>query len=436
MSLVILGLSHHTAPMPLLEAMTLDTAARATLAADLTTRENVSEAIVVSTCNRTEVYAEALTFHGAVADITDALTRATGVDRGVLREHLYVHYEDRAIAHAFTVACGLDSMAVGEAQILGQMRSSLREGQRAGHAGPSLNALFQQALRVGKRAHTETGIDAVSVSLVEAGLSRAEDELGALRNLRVLVVGAGGMSSLAATTVARRGAASLTVVNRTLAKAQRLAERTGGTARPLSELHQALAGADLVISCTGSTGVVVDLAAAGDAQVARAGRPQVYLDLALPHDVAPEVDSLSGVTVAGLAVLGDDLAGGEAPAQVQEVADLVIGEVAAYLTSRAAESVAPTVAALRSHAADVVAVELDRLDQRLPQLDEGTRAEVQLTVHRIVEKLLHTPTVRVKELAVGGRGDDYAQALRELFDLGPGETVAAVVPPEQPGSMP
>jgi glutamyl-tRNA reductase len=435
-SLVILGLSHHTAPLPLLEAMTLEPAARSALAGELTTRENVSEAIVVSTCNRTEVYAEALTFHGAVTDITEALTDATGVDRAELREHLYVHYEDRAIAHAFTVACGLDSMAVGEAQILGQMRAALREGQRAGHAGPALNGLFQQALRVGKRAHTETGIDAVSVSLVEAGLVRAERELGPLHDLRVLVVGAGGMSSLAATTVARRGSAGLTIVNRTLAKAQRLAERTGGAARPLAELHQALAGADVVISCTGSTGVVVDLAAAGDAQVARAGRPQAYVDLALPHDVAPEVASLSGVTVAGLAVLGDDLSGGEAPAQVQEVADLVIGEVAAYLTSRAAESVAPTVAALRSHAADVVAGELTRLDQRLPDLDDATRAEVQLAVHRIVEKLLHTPTVRVKELAVGGQGDDYAQALRELFDLRPGQTATASVLPEQPGGMP
>lgn len=436
MSLVILGLSHHTAPLPLLEAMSLDAAGRAALTAGLTTRENLAEAIVVSTCNRTEVYAESLTFHGAVTDITDALVEATGVGRDELREHLYVHYEDRAIAHAFTVACGLDSMAVGEAQILGQMRTALREAQKSGHAGPALNTLFQQALRVGKRAHTETDIDAVSVSLVEAGLARAERELGPLRDLNVLVVGAGGMSSLAATTVARRGAAELTIVNRTLGKAERLAARTGARARQLAELPQALAVADIVISCTGSTGVVVDLATAGDAQVARGGRPQVYVDLALPHDVAPEVDSLSGVSVAGLGALGKELSAGDTSAQVQQVADLVIGEVAAYLTSRAAETVAPTVAALRSHAADVVAAELNRLDQRLPALDEQTRAEVQLAVHRIVEKLLHTPTVRVKELAVGGQGDDYAQALRELFDLRPGEAATASVPPLPTGGMP
>jgi glutamyl-tRNA reductase len=435
-SLVVLGLSHHTAPLSLLEAVSLDDSARADLASRIVGRDNVSEAIVVSTCNRTEVYAEAHTFHGAVTDITDSLVEACSVDREDLREHLYVHYEDRAIAHAFTVACGLDSMAVGEAQILGQMRTALRAAQRAGHAGTSLNGLFQQALRVGKRAHAETGIDSVSVSLVEAGIAHAERELGPLPEQRVLVVGAGGMSSLAATTVARFGCAGLVITNRTASKAQRLAERIGGTARPLSQLREAVADADVVISCTGSTGVVVDLGLAGDAQVARGGRPQVYIDLALPHDVAPEVDSLSNVSVAGLAVLGEELSAGETAPQVAEVADLVIAEVAAYLTTRAAESVAPTVAALRSRAAEVVERELGRLEQRLPAMDDATRHEVQRAVHRIVEKLLHTPTVRMKERATSGHGDDYAQALRELFDLAPHETAAVSVPPPERGGLP
>lgn len=429
MSLIVLGLSHHTAPLPLLESVALDDAGRATVAGQVAKGENISEVIVVSTCNRTEVYAEALTFHGGVADITDALTQVCRVAREEVREHLYVHYEDRAIAHAFSVACGLDSMAVGEAQILGQMRSALRAGQRAGQVGASLNVLFQQALRVGKRAHAETDIDTVSVSLVEAGLARVEATLGPLSALRVLVVGAGGMSSLAASTVARTGACELVVVSRTLAKARRLAERTGGSARPLGELPEALAQADVVISCTGSVGVVIDLAMAGDAQVARGGRPQVYVDLALPHDVAPEVASLSAVSLAGLAALGEDLSAGAAAPQVQEVADIVIEEVAAHLTTRVTQSVAPTVAALRSRAAEVVATELGRLDQRLPDLDDQSRAEVQLAVHRIVEKLLHTPTVRVKELAAGGQGGDYAQALRELFDLGPHEAASVSVPP-------
>lgn len=270
------------------------------------------------------------------------------------------------------------------------------------------------------------------VSLVEAGLSRAERELGPLAGLRVLVVGAGSMSSLAATTVGRLGAGDIVIANRTQSRATRLAERVGGRARSMAELPQALAEADVVISCTGSTGLVVDLAVAADAQIARGGQPQAYIDLALPHDVAPEVSSLSSVTVVGLAVLGRDLSGGATTPQVQQVADLVIAEVAAFLTSRAAESVAPTVAALRSRAAEVVAAEVARLEQRVPGMDQQTRDEVQLAVHRIVEKLLHTPTVRVKELAVDGQGD-YARALRDLFDLDPRETATVSVPPHEPG---
>lgn len=430
MSLIVMGVSHRSAPISLLEAVALDAAGKADLAAAVVAADSVAEAVVVSTCNRTEIYAEALTFHGAVTALTDGLVSTTGVVRDHLRDHLYVHYEDRAIAHAFTVACGLDSMAVGEAQILGQMREALRAGQRARQVGPALNGLFQQALRVGKRAHTETGIDGVSVSLVEAGLAQAQAQLGSLADLSVLVIGAGGMSALAATTACRLGMGDLVIVNRTYSRADRLAVRTGGRARPLAELEAALAEADVVVSCTGSVGLVVGLSAAGDAQVARSGRPQAYLDLALPHDVAPEVASLSGVSRIGLDTLGDDLTATAAEPQIQQVADLVIAEVATFLTARAAEAVAPTVAALRSAAARVVEGELARLEQRTPGMGEAERTEVQLAVHRIVEKLLHTPTVRVKELAVGGEGHaDYAQALRDLFDLEPGEAAVMSTPP-------
>ncbi len=431
MSLLVLGLSHHTAPLPLLEAVALDDAACAALAADAFSRDNLQEVVVVSTCNRTEVYAEASTFHGAITDVSEALTSVTGVALEELMDHLYVHYEDRAIAHAFTVACGLDSMAIGEAQILGQMRHALRTGQRSDQVGPALNTLFQQALRVGKRAHAETGIDTVSVSFVEAGLARAAEVLGPLTGQRVLVVGAGGMSSLASTTVARLGCADLVVLNRTWERGRRLADRVGGKARPFEDLGAALAEADLVISCTGSTGVVVSLAEAADAQVARNGRRQMYVDLALPHDIAPEVSSLSSVVVAGLGALGSDLSDGTTSPAVEQVGDLVVSEVAAFLTSRAAESVAPTVAALRTAARGVVDRELSRLDQRLPELDGATREEVHLAVHRVVEKLLHTPTVRMKQLASDG-GADYARALRELFDLDPREALAVAVPPSVP----
>jgi glutamyl-tRNA reductase len=427
-SLLVIGLSHRTAPIALLEAVA--GAPVAVLAQRVASSEAVGESVVLSTCNRVEVYAEALTFHGAVAAIGEALADVTGIDRTELTSHLYVHFEDRAVAHAFTVAAGLDSMAVGEAQVLGQLRDALRAGQRAGTVGESLNSLLQQALRVGKRAHHETAIDTVSRSLVEAGLDEAERTLGDLATRTVLVVGAGGMSSLAATTAARRGVGRLLVANRTLWRGERLADAIDARAVPMERLVDAVAEADVVVSSTGSAQYLVgaDVVAA-----ATAARPldRVFVDLALPHDVDPTVANLPGITLVGLADLGALLAGRadvETLPEVQAVRDLVTGEVAAYLAARMVKSVAPTVAALRSRAADVVAGELERLDHRLPDLDEPTRQEIRHAVHRVVEKLLHTPTVRVKELTSDGRGEDYAAALRELFDLDP-HTVAAVSTP-------
>lgn len=418
--------------MAVLEAAALDPVSAAALAAVVCSGENVSEAVVLATCNRVEIYAVAETFHGAVTEIGDALAAASGVPLDVLREHLYVHYEDRAIAHVFSLACGLDSMAVGEGQILGQLRTALRAAQTREQVGPTLNTLFQQALRVGKRAHAETGIDGVSVSMVEAGLRHSADVRGPLADTRVLVVGAGSMSSLAATTISRLGAAELVIINRTLGKAEHLAAATGGRALPLHELEPALAHADLIFSCTGALGHVITADILTAAAEMRAGGPQVLIDLALPRDVAPDVAGLPGVHVVGLAELGEALAAdGTFAPHVQAVRELVVAEVAAYLAYRRAHEVAPTVAALRSRAADVVAAELSRLDQRLPEdLSKNTRAEIQLAVHRVVEKLLHTPTVRVKELAGDGKSCEYTQALRELFDLDPDDIAAVSALPE------
>lgn len=432
MTVVVLGISHRSAPIALLEAVALDPARAAALATAVHDGENVEEAVVLATCNRVEVYAKAATFHGAVTEIGDALAASSGVPLAELRDHLYVHYEDRAIAHVFSVASGLDSMAIGEGQVLGQLRGALRSAQKRGQAGAILNALFQQALRVGKRAHTETGIDSVSVSMVEAGLLHAAEVLGPLADTRVLVIGAGSMSGLAATTISRLGSVDLVIINRTLAKAEHLAEATGGRALPLPDLQDALSNADLVISCTGAVGHVITTETVTAAAGSRSGRPQVFIDLALPRDVAPDVADLPGIHVVGLAQLGEILAAdGQSTPHVQAARDLVIAEVSGYLTDRRAQEVAPTVAALRSRAADVVTAELSRLDQRLHEdLSEDTRAEIKLAVHRVVEKLLHTPTVRVKQLAGDGQGGDYALALRELFDLDPHDVAAVSVPSE------
>ncbi len=432
MSVVVLGLSHRSAPIELLEAVALDPAQAAALATVVCAGENVNEAVVLATCNRVEIYADVATFHGALTEIGDALAAVSGVPLAVLREHFYVHYEDQAISHVFSVACGLDSMAIGEGQVLGQLRTALYLAQERRQAGATLNTLFQQALRVGKRAHTETGIDSVSVSMVEAGLRHAADLGGPLGDARVLVVGAGSMSSLAANTISRLGSADLVIINRTLAKAEHLAAATGGRARPLHDLEIALSEADLVVSCTGAVGHVITAQTLAVAADRRSGRPQVLIDLALPRDVAPDVGDLPGFHVVGLAEIQVALAADSRfTSQIQAVRDIAIAEAASYLTERRALEVAPTVTALRSRAAHVVDAELSRLKQRLPaDLSMNTRAEIELALHRVVEKLLHTPTVRAKELAGDGNGGDYALALRELFDLDPHDVAAVSALPE------
>ncbi|UTT65526.1 glutamyl-tRNA reductase [Janibacter sp. CX7] len=417
MSLLAFGLNHRRAPISVLEKAALDEVSLDRILSAAEASPDISEHLVVATCNRTEIYAEVSGFHGAVADLTDAMTTSTGITHDDLKEHLDLHYGDAAVAHVFNVAAGLDSMAVGESQILGQLRDALARGQAGGHVGPSINSLVQQALRTGKQVHSETGIDEVSRSLVGVGLDAAEQHVGPLAQAHVLVVGAGAMSALAATSSVRRGVERLTVVNRTHERGLALAERLEGTARPLDELAEALADADIVISCTGSTGLAISLAEVADAQVSRGGRRQAYIDLALPHDIAHEVAGLTGVVRLGLAELGGLLGSGGAVPEVEQARSLVGDAVTKHLGARAAHEAAPTVRALRAAAQQVVERELARLDQRAPDMTPEHRTEVDRAVHRIVDKLLHQPTVRAKELAVDGRLGEYQDALRQLFDL-------------------
>ncbi|MCE0485766.1 glutamyl-tRNA reductase [Ornithinimicrobium sediminis] len=432
MSVLVVGLSHHTAPIEVLERMALGPLGAIDLAARVGRAEGISECLVLATCNRVEVVVEAESFHGPLTAIGEELSRSTALGLEELTEHLYVHYEDRAVSHVFSLACGLDSMAVGESQVLGQLRDALSVAQHAGHVGPQLNPLFQHALRVGKRAHSETAIDAVAASLVGLGLERARTVLPDLSAARAVVLGAGSMSGLAAATLSRAGVGELVVVNRTAERAARLADAHGGRAAAWGDLAHVLSQADLVVSCTGAVGHVLDVPAVACARAA-VDTPLVVIDLALPRDVAPQVGGLPGVHVWGLSEIQagrrDTVADAVEGSAVAQVRDLVTAEVAAYLTDRRAQRVAPTVAALRARAHEVVDLEYARLLQRLPELDEASRSEVRRTVQRVVDKLLHTPTVRVKELQSGETSGDYAHALRELFDLDPHEVAAVTSPP-------
>jgi glutamyl-tRNA reductase len=417
MSVLVVGLSHRTAPVDLLERAALSPDAATKLLDDVASSEHAGEAMVLSTCNRVEVYADVEKFHGGLAATSELLARRAGVSLEDLTPHLYVHYEDRAVAHLFAVACGLDSMVVGESQILGQVRESLRAAQDAGTAGRTLGALAQQALRVGKRARTETGIDRAGRSLVTAGLAEAGRVLGPVEGRSALVVGAGAMSALAASVLAQRGAGRVVVANRTVSHGQRVAAAVGGQSVPLAALGDALADVDLVVSCTGAVGHVMEVDLLARAQRARGGRPIVVVDLALPRDVEPGARDLPGVTVIDLETLAEALERTEHAADVEATRAIVADEVAGFITWQRAASVAPTVVALRDMAERVVRAELGRLTSRLPGLDPAARAEIELTVQRVVDKVLHAPTVRVKQLAGEPGGQSYADALTKLFGL-------------------
>jgi glutamyl-tRNA reductase len=421
MSVLVVGVSHRSAPVALLERLALDAGGVTKLITDVAASEHVTETTVISTCNRLEVYADVDRFHGSIEEVSRLLVERAGESPEALVPHLYVHYDDGAVSHLFNVAAGLDSMVVGEGQVLGQTRDALRLGQELGTVGPALNVLFQQALRVGKRSRAETDIDRAAPSLVTAALERIP---GQVAGRRVVVVGAGSMASLAAATVHRMGASDLAVVNRSPERAERLA--TEYAARPVSlvDLDVELGRADVVISCTGATGVLISRDAI-EAARAHTSAPLALVDLALPHDVDPAAAELPDVTVLGLAALAEELKGSDTARGVDDVRTIVAQEIAAFLAARRQASVTPTVVALRSMATAVVDSEMDRLASRLPGLDEATRAEVLHTVRRVADKLLHEPTVRVKELANEDGAVSYAAALAELFALDP-EAVDAV----------
>ena len=436
MSLLVVGLSHRSAPVDVLERVAVSCVDAAKVLHQLLECEHVAEALLLSTCNRVEVYAVVTTFHDALADITDVLAHQSAMTLDELSEHLYVHYAAAGVEHLFSVAAGLDSMVVGEPQILGQLRTAYGGAEQAGTVGHTLHEVVQQALRVGKRVHTETGIDAAGASVVSEALAAAAAALAGpghagLAGRRVLVLGAGSLGGLAAAQLRRAGVAEIVLANRTPASAQRLAalcEAEGTSARVvgLDDLTATLPTVDLVVCCTGATGAVLNIEHVANA---RGTRPLVVCDLGLPRNVETAVGDVPGVTLLDLTTLARRLEQrGTGSGAVDSAQHLVAQEVRNYLLDQRSAEVVPTVAALRKRAAEVVDVELLRLDGRLPGLDSAVRTELTRTVRRVVDKLLHAPTVRVKQLAKTGGGAAYADALRELFELNP-QAVAAITAP-------
>lgn len=420
MSILAVGMSHHTADLRVLERVTVPAVDVPKVLADLLSRPNITEALLVSTCNRVEVYAVVEAFHAGLNDVVDVLARHSGDDVSALHDHLYVHYAGSAAQHLFTVAAGLDSMVVGEPQILGQVRQAYNVAREQGTVGRVLHELVQTSLRIGKRVHTDTGLDQAGGSVVSEALADAEQAFGGLAGRSALIIGAGSMGGLAAAALRRAAIGEVVVANRTETNGARLAAsltEQGVPARSagLAELPDLIAAADVVVACTGAVGSVVPVSAVAP----RSDRPLVICDLGLPRDVEDGVTAIAGVRLVDLDSLQRRLADAPSGLDTRRAGEIVAEEVRAYLAAQRSAEVTPTVTALRKRAAEVVDAELLRLHSRLPDLDGSTRDELARTVRRVVDKLLHTPTVRVKELASGPEGTGYAEALRELFGLDP-----------------
>lgn len=435
MSFLVVGVSHRSAPIAVLERAAVPVADTARVLGELLGREPIAEVLLLTTCNRIEIYALVDSFHGGLAEATNILAQHSGIALAQLSKYLYVHYEGAAVEHLFSVAAGLDSMVVGESQILGQLRSAYAIARQAGTVGRTLHEVVQQALRVGKRVRTETAIDAAGVSVVSEALADATAVLRAtgradLTGCRALVIGAGMMAGLVAAHLRRIGMSEIVFANRTLVAAQRLvatclAHSTLALAVGLDGIDGVLATADLVICCTAAAEAVLSTEQISGSQNRRR-RPLVICDLGLPRNVEPTVGELPDVTLLDLAALGG--CSNRRPAgsgAISAAQHLVRQEANRYVLAQRAGDVVSTVVALRRRATEVVDAELLRLDGRLPDLDAAVRNEVARTLRRVVDKLMHVPTVRIKQFAERDDGGVYADALRELFQLNP--QAAAVI---------
>ena len=424
MSVLLFGVSHRSAPVSVLEQLSTDESEQVKLVDRIMQSPLVTEAMVLSTCNRVEVYAVVDAFHGGLSAIGQVLADQSGMTVPDLTKYAYVRYSEAAVEHFFAVASGLDSAVVGEQQVLGQVRRAYAAAEANRTVGRTLHELAQRALAVGKRVHSETGIDAAGASVVSVALGMADAKLEGLQGKTAVVVGAGAMGALSAAHLTRAGIDNVYVVNRSLPRAQRLARKIRDSGTPaealdLDNLSAALAKAHMVVSCTGAVRPVVSLADVHNALTAgrRDDTPLVICDLGMPRDVDPAVSGLPGVWVVDMDRIQREPSARAAAADAEAARHMVAAEVATYLAGQRMAEVTPTVTALRQRAADVVEAELLRLDNRLPGLEAAQKDEVARTVRRVVDKLLHAPTVRIKQLASAPGGDAYAEALRELFEL-------------------
>ncbi len=419
MSVVVIGLNQRTMPLDQFERLTLEESQLPKALAGVRASEHISEAVVLATCNRTEIYAVAEKFHGAYSGIRTFLAEMAGVPPDDFTEHLYVHYDEGAVRHLFSVACGLDSIVIGEHEILGQVKGAWEAAQSERATGAVLNMLFRHAVETGKRVRTETSIGRHIASASQAAVAMAAERLGTLEGRRVLVVGAGEMGEGMAVTLARAGVREVLVANRTRERAAELAARVGGRAISIGELPDVLHSVDVLLTSTGATSLIVDHAGFSPLIAERDGKPLLIVDIAVPRDVDKAVGKLPGVTLLDM----DDLrrfAEEGIKARRREIIDvqtIIEDELERYRAQASARTISPLIAKLHEGAERLRVAELQRHASRLEGLDARQREAVDAITRGILAKVLHQPTVVLKDTAGTARGERLAEAVREIYGL-------------------
>lgn len=418
MSIVAIGCNHRSTPLAKLERMTIAPDDMGKALAGLGDADNLSEVVVVSTCNRIEVYAFAERFHGGYQDVREFLARHAGLAPEEVADHLYAHHDAEAVRHLFSVAAGLDSAVVGEHEILGQVRDAWERAREEGTVGSSLGALFRHAVETGKRVRTETSIGRGIASVSQAAVALADERTHGLAGRTVLVIGAGDMAEGTVKSLAKAGVGEVLVANRTWERATGLAEACGGRPVPITELHDALERVDVLVTTTGAQDLILEAADIGHLTASR-NHPLVIVDVAVPRDVDPSARQIPGITLLDMDDIGAFVDEGldSRNSEVASVRAIVDGEVDRYQTMVSAREVAPLIAELRGSADQIRTAELERFAARLNELEPDQREAVEALTKGIVNKILHEPTVRLKDAAGRARGERLAESLRDLFDL-------------------
>ena len=418
MSIVVLGVNYHTSPVTLLEKVMIPVPAMSEALRVLSNHSDIREVVVLSTCNRTEVYAVAERFHAAHTDILEFLCETSGLSADEITPHLYSQFDDDAVVHLFEVAAGIDSAVLGETEIVGQVRDAWDFAMKQGTSRSTLNLLFRYALESGKRARTETGISRSTASVAHAAVEMAEEILGTLSGKRVLVVGAGEMGEGVAGALSRAGTESITVLNRTASRAEALAEKIGARVSEFESLETELFTADVVLACTGAGGVIID-----HELMARVrngvSTPLLVVDIALPRDVAASVAELPGITLRDLDHLSDWAQRGidKRASEVGQVREIIGEEVKRFLLDQTQRQAAPLVAQLREVVESIRTAEMDRFESALSAMTPEQRELVESISHGIINKMLHAPSVRLREAAGTPQGERLSAAVRDLFSL-------------------